>query len=232
MSNLIKNKQYRDYFEQLAKDNREKLLEPYKVEFDELSKEKKKIYDKWLEHMDWDDPEHHRLHTQMEKIERDIASIIIDLLKKEPSHLAEPWVLWTVIHWMDRIDRVDFLTSAFIEQKGRYRPTDDQTKKEMDDDLLRYEIWKIQRENRNCSISKACDILAARQSEKATRKDYLPQWDDNNADQDLSGTIRKRFYKKSNIKKRINSNKLPNPYWGRHPRPKDYPSTMVPRKIY
>ena len=70
-------------FEQEARKNREKFLKPYYEHFQKLKRE------------------------PSPKSEKKIAALIAELIKVEPSHLAEPWISWEVVEWLRRPDSID-----------------------------------------------------------------------------------------------------------------------------
>ena len=202
MKDPKKRAQAKAYLEARAKANRQQYLAPYKQQYDQLSAEKEAAHEKWIQSYKkgarTSDDEKKTL-AAMDRIDNEIADLITDLIRREPSHLSEPWVLWTVISWMRRHDRLDCLKSAFIDQKGRVRPTREQLNLSTRDAILAATVRKIQGEN-FCTKVAACEELANRQADDDTRNDYLPTWDESNQDQDLEGILRKKMYREKSIR--------------------------------
>ncbi|MEN6486350.1 MAG: hypothetical protein ABFD98_15855 [Syntrophobacteraceae bacterium] len=101
----------------LAKENRNKFLEPFKLRFLSIGDEKER------------------------------SRIIIDLLKLEPTHLQEDWICAEIIKWMRDIVCLDYLKDAFISQRERDRKTSNERIHEAKDFFLRDKIRIIRKEN-------------------------------------------------------------------------------------
>jgi hypothetical protein len=187
-------------FEEWARENRRKFLAPYKAQINELSKGG---------------------HNDRRRTKKAIAKIIIELIKREPSHLAEDWILWTVISWLRNSEDKDFLEAAFIEERGRNRRTPKQEQKFLLDFQFMVAIDTIRRKQ-GFSISRACRILAELQGEEKTRKWFYPTWNPENGNQDLEEQMRKKYhearrnqYQKVEKARAADWREMPYPYWGR-----------------
>jgi len=159
---------YIDELEQKAKKNREKFLKPYWKDFKALlEKTEEPKYIKTN-----NKAEELKRKNEVAKNERQRANIIIDLIKKEPSHLAEPWILWTVVEWLRDGKYKDFVEEAFFHQKGRNRPTERQRDQIIKDRFLISKIDRIKKE-KGLSTSMACVRLALEQFENPV--EWLPK---------------------------------------------------------
>lgn len=134
--------------------------------------------------------------------------IIIKLIKLEPTHLEEPWVVQEVIRWIMNHRHIDFLEEAFLHQKGRDRPTERERIENVKEYFLYKEINHIMKEE-NLSERKACQQLANRQADNP--REIFPMWNEDNPDHDLEGVVRQKYLR---YKKRLEDQKLPRPYYG------------------
>ena len=135
-----------------AKENRRKFLKSYLARYKELKKESE-LLPRFRT-----GKEAEKENRRRRKAERQIAELIAEVVKAEPSHLSEPWILREVIGWMRRRDCKDFLQAAFMDEVGRDRRTE---KKERRLALDFYLINKVDRlrADQGCSIEKACELL-------------------------------------------------------------------------
>jgi len=191
-------------FEDQARENREKFLKPYferykKLRAEALPKESKEPRK---------GKEAKKETFRQKKVEKKIAALIGELIKLEPSHLAEPWILWEVIGWMNRRDCKVFLQAAIMDEKGRNRRTKKQQKKLALDFFFIQKVDRL-RKKRGCSIEKTCEILA--ESIKGQ--------------EDPAGNLIKRYYKQRNAYRQMCEQRdetrkvMPFPYYGRDYRP-------------
>jgi hypothetical protein len=214
-------------FADQARENRRKFLAPYEARVNEIIKtNRQKVDDIEMKAARRSirslTPQEVTLKDEVEqKTKREIAKIIIDLIKREPSHLAEEWILWMVIDWLRNPDYRDFLEAAFIEETGRNRQTPQQQRRFLQDYFFMEAINKIRHEQ-GVSIRKACDILADRQAEDATKNFIYPTWDAERQNQDLGELMRKKYHQaKDNRYLKVMRDRaadwkqMPYPYWGR-----------------
>ena len=221
-------------FEERARENRRKFLAPYEARVGEIIKRnKKKIGDIDAKAA----KRSNRSLTSEEsnvkrKIEwdtkKEIAEIIIELIKREPSHLAEEWILWTVIDWLRNSDDKDLLQAAFVDETGRNRRTKLQQERFVKDFFFMEAVNKISREEKT-SIAGACQILAERQKGHFSLDEYYeegsgkspiyPTWKDG---QDLAEKMRKKYYLadhnaylKGTKVQDAEWREMQYPYWGR-----------------
>ena len=131
-----------------AKANRDSFLAPYKEDFDSLTLEMQQTEDE----------------NTKRKLFKKRAKIIIDLIKVEPSHKDEPWIAEELTEWLRRHDCLDFTEEAFMAQKGRRRPTEEQRKQWARDFFLVEEVHKIIAE------AKAQDKKRLERIERLTKK--------------------------------------------------------------
>jgi len=139
------------------------------------------------------------------------AAIVIELLKMEPSHIWEKWILSEIEDWMRAETCKDWLEQAFIAQRGRYRLTEKQSMQEAKDKFLILAIDKIVDENK-ISKSEAFKILALAQAENP--KNIYPRWNPDK-DTNLEEIIKKRYKIGKKREKELKENLPPFPYLGR-----------------
>lgn len=181
-------------FEKQAKENRRRFLAPYKKRFENAEKEKEK------------------------------ARIVIDMIKREPSHLEEPWILWKVVEWLRHPDSIDHLQAAFIDQTDRNRPTEKQKKQVYKDFFLIQAIDRIKTE-KNTDKTSACEILAQRIADDPKKFRIYPQWNLDNPNDYLPKRLSDRYNKDRNKylehceQRDKERQKMPFPYFGRDIRP-------------
>jgi hypothetical protein len=137
--------------------------------------------------------------------------IIIDLIKLEPTHLEEPWIVQEVIRWLLDEDSKDLIEAAFIRQTERQRPT----AKGRKDYFLVKKIDRIIREE-GVSVREACKRLADMQpaEEEVDEKDprrAFPMW--KKVGHDLEGVIRDK-YRRLKKAEAGHDSPLPRPYYG------------------
>jgi hypothetical protein len=188
-------------FENEAKENRKKFLKPYFLRYKKLKTKTKS--------------------------EKEIAALIAELIKMEPSHLAEPWILWEVVRWLNRteMDYIDYLNDAFIRQARRNRKTEKQTIQISKDFFLIQKIDSIRTEKNGGTIRDTCRILAQRIADNPKKNRIYPQWDLKNQSDDLVKRIYDRYnigrnaYLKHCDKRDKAREKMPFPYYGRDIQP-------------
>ena len=93
-------------FEQKAKENRDSFLKPYFEEYLQLKQDAKprEGFRKGQEA--------EKELRRRKKVEKKIAALIAELIKIEPSHLSEPWILWEIIENVTNVIAVEFLCAA------------------------------------------------------------------------------------------------------------------------
>jgi hypothetical protein len=125
-----------------ATENRQAFLDPYRLKFESTSDEKAR------------------------------AEIVITLLKIEPSHLTEPWIVTEVVRWMRKSEYLPWLEEGFIAQKGRVRPTHDQEIRLARKFFLKERVDAIQ-EDLLLSKEKVFARLAERETDGDDQKDSI-----------------------------------------------------------
>jgi hypothetical protein len=200
-----------------SKVNRKKFLQPYKEKFKNIESRGKLPYKEKFE-----DTESKKKFLKQLKKEK--AEIIIELIKLEPSHLAESWILWEIIDWMKNYDCIDYLEEAFISQTGRDRKTPDKQDQVYFDFFLIQSVDDIIKKD-GCTVKEACEELAQKQDSDPVG--YLPKWDLENDYHNLAETIRQRYYSTDRNKYLKFCNErdkkrelMPYPYYGRDVIPK------------
>ena len=142
------------------------------------------------------------------------AELISELLKIEPSHIHEDWIINELEYWLRHYECMDYIDLALKAQKKmdgekRNRKTERESHQYIKDFFLYFEIERIMK-HENVSTRKACTILANRQAEKANP--IYPSFTEDNSGDGIDSYIRKRY---GIFKKKINAHQLPMPYFGK-----------------
>ena len=189
--------------------NRNKFLAPYKEKYLDAIK---RLHEIQFQSGVFTKKQGEENDRKRSKVEKEIAEVIATLIKREPSQLAEPWILRQVVEWMREHRYKDFIDDIFIKQKGRDRPTPDEEFNLFKDWDVYEHIEKLRNEakrrtGKKLPVLAACKKLAFLQGEKPNK--LLPRWSESNEEQELWVSIKKVYYR---YKKSLNNNKLPYPY--------------------
>jgi SOS response regulatory protein OraA/RecX len=137
------------------------------------------------------------------------AEIVVELIKIEPSHLSEQWIIFEVISWLRNHDYIDYLEEAFIRQRGRKRLTEGAKFKKTRDRLLVKKVDKMKEQaGKNVSRAELFRQLANQQRDKPTI--IIPE---DHPDHDLPELIKKIYYEYKRDQKKATEG-LPYPYYG------------------
>ena len=163
---------------ELAEDNREAFLAPYRKKFDET-----------------------------EPMSRQRADIVIELIKKAPSHLKEPWILDEVIRWLRKNDCREFLEEAFLSQEDPTRHTEEETRQISRELALIQEVDEIMA-TRVKSVLGACEYLVNKNLTALLR---------NRRTVNPAAVLARQYHRCKSKHLRLAKTmkrKLPFPYWG------------------
>jgi len=194
---------------ELAKKNRANFLEPYKLKFIETQKTIYEIKESYKGNYSDKLEERSR---RIKKVEKDILKIISELIKIEPSHLAERWILQQVTFWMREHERIDFIDEIFIKQTNRNRPTEEEDRNFRKDALLYNRIEQLRKADR-AQGGKGRRLPAFKRLEELQGlkpNPLYPQWSDSHEDQALWLNIQKAYYRHD---RRTKTSILPFPYY-------------------
>jgi len=155
----------------------------------------------------------YREKFQKAKTKKVKAKIISELIKKEPSHLSEPWIMKEVVAWLRDRNCVDFIEDVFIKAPKKSVATEAQKNKYISDYFLVKHIEKIIND-KGVSIREACKLLNNRIIHSDKRYHY--SWDTEDDKQKLDGEIILERYKYAKKKQSLQSKDYPPyPYFGR-----------------
>lgn len=224
MENLLKDLPKTNDFINLAKDNRKKFLEPYRVRYEKAEKEVNDIKSRLrqMKHEIVTDAQgevlgrknvtnnEKKLRERIPSIKKDQAEIVIELIQLEPSHLTEPWILREVIEWLRDRDCRGYLENAFVRKGKRKLLTKQQREKFWFYFGLKNLIDRMVSE-KGITRSKAFERLGQELAIKLSESDNIPK------DLQPELVIKKYYYgykKYIDQEEFLKDRNVPYPYWG------------------
>jgi hypothetical protein len=138
------------------------------------------------------------------------ATIIVELIEIEPSHLSEPWIVNETISWLRNCNNCkNYINDVFVKAPKRHTTTELQRIKNVKAFYLRIDVNRIIKKH-DCSVRKACAILINELRDEG-KNEYLG-WDLSDNIIDVEKSFRQVY---NTIKDDIKTFYPPYPYYGR-----------------
>jgi hypothetical protein len=200
-----------------SKENRAKFLAPYKEKYLDAKKRLHEI--KFLKYRGvLTEKQVREQDRDLRRVEQEISKIISYLIKLEPSHLSEPWILQQIIDWLREYKCRDYIKEVFVNRTDRDQMTESKYRN-MAYDLFLYErIEKIKsdvlkRTKKKLPNEKAFEKFVYDQVEEPNPMFPMPLRAYGNSMRKFINRIGKIYYRHQ--KRLKNQSALPFPYYGR-----------------